>query len=560
MAKKLSNQDVTGSIVSSGDITTNGTLYVNGSSGAGGGSEGGQIELAKAPDGTTSGTSIVFDVYNNKLRFFEKNSPNKGYYLDLSTAADGVGTNLAGSSGSMNASFTNATKQSNVSAAGTTLASVSLTTHGHPVLVIATGDVENNSAGGWTVLQLYRGSTAIGNVVHTEGSNASENSPFALQVIDTPAAGTYTYSLKLNNSAGGTFNFGESNGPVINIIELSGSVGPTGSTGATGPAGPTGPTGPTGAASNVTGPTGAIGPTGPTGAAGAAGPTGPTGSAGAAGSVIISSDTPPSSPSAGDLWFNTTNGYTYFYYNDGSSSQWVSISTSGAGAQGVVSATSPLSYNSSTQNISLGTVGVTSGGTGATTAAGARTNLDAAQTAHVHSGSDITSGTVNALRFPPGTVVGFNRIRTTARSAYGYNGDVILSDLNISITPKFSNSLLLVQWQVMYESDYNSVFRVYRDNGLVYTSGYQGYNENDGNGWSGIASLQYDTDVASTPSNQMIQYFVPAGSTNTTTLQLAVRSSYNTGATFYLNRSTNSAGSNAYEMGVSTAVIWEIAQ
>ena len=342
--------------------------------------------------------------------------------------------------------------------------------------------------------------------------------------------------------------------------------------------------------------------------------------------VISYSDTTPTSPAVGDLWFNTSNGYTYLYYNDGSSSQWVSISNSGAGAQGVVSATSPLSYNSSTQNISLSTVPVSSGGTGATDAASARTSLGAAA-----SSSPTISGTINAewisasqrvigttpndsgstgglavkapaggsqtsaylqvvnnaynaqlgaistdpssvmtvsanrLNLPsvthqPGSVVGFNRIRTTARSAYGYNGDVILSDLNISITPKFSNSLLLVQWQIMYESDYNSVFRVYRDNGLVYTSGYQGYNENDGNGYSGVASLMYDTDVASTPNSQMIQYFVPAGSTNTTTLQLAVRSSYNTGATFYLNRSVNSGGSNAYEIGVSTAVIWEIAQ
>ena len=234
MVKKLSDENVTGSIVASGDITTGGTVYVNGTSGSGGSSEGGQIELAKAPNGTTNGTSIVFDVYNDKLRFFEKDSPNRGYYLDITSAASAVGTNLAGSSGAMNASFTNATKQSNVSAAGTTLASVSLTTHGYPVLVIATGDVENNSAGGWTTLQLYRGTTAIGNIVHTEGSAASENSPFALQVIDTPAAGTYTYSLKLNGSAGGTFNFGESNGPVINIIELSGSVGPAGPQGPSG--------------------------------------------------------------------------------------------------------------------------------------------------------------------------------------------------------------------------------------------------------------------------------------------------------------------------------------
>lgn len=162
--------------------------------------------------------------------------------------------------------------------------------------------------------------------------------------------------------------------------------------------------------------------------------------------------------------------------------------------------------------------------------------------------------------YAPGSVVQVTRTRTSARSAYGYSSDTIISDLNVVIYPKFANSLLLVQWSVNYECDYNSVFRVYRDGGLVYTSGYQGYNENDGNQWSGVASTQYDTDVASTPSNQMIQYFVPAGSTAGTTLQLAVRTTSSQSATFYLNRSVNSSGSGAYEVGVSNVVCWEIAQ
>ena len=41
---------------------------------------------------------------------------------------------------------------------------------------------------------------------------------------------------------------------------------------------------------------------------------------------ISSSDNAPTSPSAGDLWFNSANGIMYIYYNDGSSSQWISIS------------------------------------------------------------------------------------------------------------------------------------------------------------------------------------------------------------------------------------------
>ena len=41
------------------------------------------------------------------------------------------------------------------------------------------------------------------------------------------------------------------------------------------------------------------------------------------GASVTTSATAPSSPSDGDLWFSETNGVTYVYYNDGSSSQWV---------------------------------------------------------------------------------------------------------------------------------------------------------------------------------------------------------------------------------------------
>jgi len=279
-------------------------------------------------------------------------------------------------------------------------------------------------------------------------------------------------------------------------------------------------------------------------------------------------DTAPANPKDYYYWFNTVDGTLSFRYNDGDSSQWVQIN-SGTIADAALTARVTEVEGRATSLESRATTlegvrPVNIGGTGASTfTSGTYLKGNGTSAITGQSGipaTDITSGSLPAARFPAGTIVGFNRMRTSARSAYGYNGDVIISDLNISITPKFSTSLLLVQWSVMYESDYNSVFRVYRDGGLVYTSGYQGYNENDGNTWSGIASFQYDTDVASTPSNQFIQYFVPAGSTSATTLQIGVRSSIPSSATFYLNRSVNSAGTGAYEIGVSNAVIWEIAQ
>jgi hypothetical protein len=135
----------------------------------------------------------------------------------------------------MNYAQTQATKQSSVSASGVTIVSASLTTNGYPVQLLVTGDAENSALGGWIKLQLFRDSTAIGKQVHVESSAVSENIPYSLTVIDTPAAGTYTYALKTASAAAaGTFNFGETDGPVLTAIELTGGVGPTGATGAAG--------------------------------------------------------------------------------------------------------------------------------------------------------------------------------------------------------------------------------------------------------------------------------------------------------------------------------------
>lgn len=101
----------------------------------------------------------------------------------------------------------------------TTLAQITITTSGNPVQVIASGDANPLTTGGWGRIQLYRGSTPIGAQTHFESSNANENVPYALQFIDAPASGTYTYALKLNYTTGNT-QFGETDGPVISAVEL----------------------------------------------------------------------------------------------------------------------------------------------------------------------------------------------------------------------------------------------------------------------------------------------------------------------------------------------------
>ena len=72
---------------------------------------------------------------------------------------------------------------------------------------------------------------------------------------------------------------------------------------------------------------------------------------GGGGASVTVSDAAPTSPSAGDLWFDSTGLVLYVYYNDGDSSQWVQTNPSGSGSSGgssggasvTVSGTAPTS-------------------------------------------------------------------------------------------------------------------------------------------------------------------------------------------------------------------------
>ena len=82
-----------GNATFSSDVNVRGELYVTGATA----DEGGQINLAPAVTNTTLAGQVVIDVYQNRLRIFEKAGSNRGVYVDLSAAAGTVGTNLISS-------------------------------------------------------------------------------------------------------------------------------------------------------------------------------------------------------------------------------------------------------------------------------------------------------------------------------------------------------------------------------------------------------------------------------------------------------------------------------
>ena len=89
MATNL-NFKVKNGLDAGGDISTTGFLKSNNSSGT----EGGQVDLAKAATGTTLTTGVTIDVNGDKLRFFETGGTNRGFYLDISAGGTSVGSQL----------------------------------------------------------------------------------------------------------------------------------------------------------------------------------------------------------------------------------------------------------------------------------------------------------------------------------------------------------------------------------------------------------------------------------------------------------------------------------
>lgn len=61
------------------------------------GDEGGEIQLAIPQTNTTISTGVAIDVYQNKLRIYETGGSNRGAYIDLTAASNGVASNLLSS-------------------------------------------------------------------------------------------------------------------------------------------------------------------------------------------------------------------------------------------------------------------------------------------------------------------------------------------------------------------------------------------------------------------------------------------------------------------------------
>jgi hypothetical protein len=232
------------------------------------GDEGGQVNLGIPATNTSLTGQVTIDIFQNKLRFFQGNNA-KGAYIDLTAAADGVGTNLLAGGG------------------------------GTP-------------GGANTYVQFNDGGAFGGNASFTYD-----------KVLNTVTAGTFAGTL---NGLGQNFKVGDD--AWIGDINAENTIGIKGQQDAAnayivfGNSDATGKLGRDG-----TGPltySGAFSATGNiTGDYFIGNGSQLTGIASGGITWTTQANATPSSPAPGDFWFDSYTGVKYQYVNDGTSNVWI---------------------------------------------------------------------------------------------------------------------------------------------------------------------------------------------------------------------------------------------
>jgi len=176
----------------------------------------GSVVSGTTPAGTVSGSSQLTSSYDS--RYSLSGSILTSFSSSVDNRLDTLETSII--SGSLNYVQKLGSKVTGVTTVGTNIISENITTSGNPVQIMVTGDANPVNVASWARLQIFRNETAIGNIVQVENSS-NLNVPYCLNVIDTPSAGTYSYSMRTVSGISGLFDFGESMGPTLTAVELN---------------------------------------------------------------------------------------------------------------------------------------------------------------------------------------------------------------------------------------------------------------------------------------------------------------------------------------------------
>lgn len=150
----------------------------------------------------------------------------------------------------------------------------------------------------------------------------------------------------------------------------------------------------------------------------------------------------------------------------------------------------------------------------------------------------------------PGAIVQVQQVQTSSVLYQTSHEIANISGLEISFTPKFSNSKILLTAMINSDIRYVATFGFRRD-GTVVSS------VNNNNSTGSVATVYYGTDTNSHIMNTYIQYAESAGSTNARTYTSAACASW---AGSVQTLTINDRGSSLDMRSVSSMTIYEIAQ
>ena len=162
---------------------------------------------------------------------------------------------------------------------------------------------------------------------------------------------------------------------------------------------------------------------------------------------------------------------------------------------------------------------------------------------------------VNGSIYAPGHPVQYVGQNVNNIVVYNNATGRYITPLDITITPKFSNSKIMLHWVINAEAHHDQVFRVYRGSTLI------GYNTNNSGNHSGAAPILYDTDHNSTLNTHTVVWVDTPNTTSAVTYRIYSRAA-NTGTNWFrLNRTVGggTTGQDNHEIAVSYKSAMEIA-
>ena len=248
------------------------------------------------------------------------------------------------------------------------------------------------------------------------------------------------------------------------------------------------------------------------------------------GSITVSPTAPTDpAPASGDLWWNSTEGELYVYYNDGTSSQWVAA----AGPSVTVAATAPTGYE--------GQLWLDS--------------TDGSMYVYYTDPGGANAQWIGAVSRSGGILQVVSATKTDTFSAsVGAGSSSPITGLTVSITPSSTSSKILVLAQVSGMAlAHANPFAV------ALTASSSKINIGDAAGNRTRIGSENSTSSVNESSSVSLNYLHSPGTTSTITYGVDVINRAGSTQTQYVNRTSNDTDAVDRTRSVSNITLMEVA-